>query len=339
VRSREPSDPKARPRRAAAPTSAPRVRASDLERVPSDEAPGHDRVVALARRRASRSLWGACEALLSAAEPRSLARALDGLRQAFDCPSVALHAVGPSGTLEPWCARGPWRAEPGDLRACLSVPLRRGGELVGTLDLRARSGAVWTPAQLGLIRTAAGTLGAALGARLELQRLRDQPGRDAVTGLPDARAFHERLETELQRARRHGVPLGLVVVDLDHFGALNARYGTETGDRVLSETALVLRLALRDSDVVARTGGDQFAVLLPEADLLPSRRCSERLRRALEQHRFARVGRVTASLGVVAAPRCGLEALELLDAADQSLGLAKKSGRRRVNAPAPPAIH
>jgi diguanylate cyclase (GGDEF)-like protein len=285
-----------------------------------------------ARRRASRTLWSACEAMLAAGEPRALTRALDRLAEAFDCDGVALHVVGPGGDLEPWCARGTWTTAAGDLRGCVSVPLRRGPERVGTLDLLARAGQPFRPAQMSLIRTAAGAIGAALGARLELQRLRSMPGRDALTGLPDARAFHALLESETARARRHGVPLGLALVDLDHFGALNARFGRPAGDAVLSEAALVLRLALRESDVLARVGDDQFGVLLPETDLGPARRCGERLRHALEEHRFARVGRLTASIGVTASPRGGVEGVELLASGDQALALAKKSGRRRVAA-------
>jgi diguanylate cyclase (GGDEF)-like protein len=185
---------------------------------------------------------------------------------------------------------------------------------------------------MSLIRTAAGAIGAALGARLELQRLRTMPGRDPLTGLPDARAFHALLESELARARRHGVPLGLALVDLDHFAAVNARFGRPAGDGVLAEAALVLRLALRESDVLARVGADQFAVLLPETDLGPAHRCGERLRHALEEHRFARVGHISASIGVTASPRGGLEGVELLASGDQALGLAKKAGRRRVAA-------
>jgi len=284
------------------------------------------------RRRASRSLWSACEALLAAAEPRSVARALDQLVQAFDCDGVSLHIVGASGELEPWCARGTWRTTAGDLRGCVSVPLHRGNERVGTLDLLARAGTPFRPSQMSLIRTAAGAIGAALGARLELQRLRSMPGRDPLTGLPDARAFQGLLESEISRARRHGVPLGLAFVDLDHFGALNARYGRPAGDGVLTEAALVLRLALRESDVLARVGDDQFGVLLPETDLAPAHRCGERLRHALEEHRFARVGHVSASIGVTASPRGGIEGIELLASGDQALALAKKSGRRRVAA-------
>lgn len=282
------------------------------------------------RRRASRSLWAACEALLSAHEPRALNRALDALVQAFDCEGVSLHALGPDGKLQPWCARGTWEGRAGDLRACLTIPLMRGSERVGTLALRLPAGRRWTPAQMGLIRTAAGTLGAALGARLELQRLRHQPGRDAVTGLPDSRAFHSRLQSELERARRHGTPLGVVMVDLDRFGSLNARHGRDAGDHALMEVALVMRLTLRESDTLARLGANRFGVLLPEADAVPAHRCSERLRLALEEHRFPRVGRVTASFGIAASPRSGVEPLELLDAAERALSLAKKAGRRRV---------
>jgi diguanylate cyclase (GGDEF)-like protein len=282
------------------------------------------------RRRASQSLWSACETLLSAgADPRSLRRALDALKEAFDCDGVALHALAPSGDIEPWCACGAWRTTAGKLRDCVSVPLHRGGERVGTLDLMARAGQSWRPSQLGLIRTAAGALGAALGARLELEHLRHQPGCDPITGLADARSFHTRLAEELARARRHDQSVAVVALDLDHFAALNARYGRATGDRVLSEAALILKFALRESDVVARLGGDEFVVLLPETDSGPALRCADRLRRAIEEHRFARAGRLSATAGVATGPRDGIESVELLAAAEQALSLAKKGGRCR----------
>jgi diguanylate cyclase (GGDEF)-like protein len=283
------------------------------------------------RRRASRLLWTACEALLSAAsDPRALERALDALVRAFDCDGASLHVLGARGDLERSCTRGPWERQPGDLRAAMSMPLSRGEEHVGTLELLARPGQRWTPAHHALLRTAAGALGAALGARLELSRLRQQPGRDTVTGLPDARAFHARLAEEAARAAEHGVPLAVLELDLDHFAALNSKYGRPTGDRALAEAALVLKLALRDGDYIARLGGDAFGILLPETDVLPARRVAERLRRTLEEHRFARVGRLSVSTGVVSSPRDGVDPLELMNAVDQALGLAKKGGRRRV---------
>ncbi len=292
------------------------------------------------RRSASRSLWLACEALLGIpADAKALNRALDALITAFECDGVSLHALAPSGKLEPWCARGDWQTRAGDLRDCLTAPLFRGDERVGTLDLRARAGQRWKPAQLTLVRTASGAIGAALGARLDLERLRRTPGRDALTGLADGAAFRERLTEALAHARRHGVPLGLVIVDLDHFGALNKRYGRATGDAVLREAALLLKVTLRESDVLARLGGDAFGVLLPETDSGPAARCADRLRRAIEEHSFARSGRMTASAGVAASPRDGLEGIELLDAADRSLERAKKSGRRRTARSEPAHTH
>jgi len=294
----------------------------------------------LERRRASRSLWAACEALLGGSvDPRALQRAMVSLRAAFDCDAVALHALAGSGAIEPWIACGTWRSAPGDLRDCVSVPLFRGSERVGTLDLKARPGRRWRPAQLGLVRTASGALGAAVGARLELQRLRHQPGRDPVTGLPDARAFQTRLTEELARSRRHGLPLGALLVDIDRFAALNARYGREVGDAVLAEAALFLKLLVRESDVLARLPGDRFAVILPETDASAAMRCADRLRRALEEHRFARVGRLSASAAVACGPRDGLEPLELMNQLDLALSVAKKSGRRRVALPDPPHAH
>lgn len=293
-----------------------------------------------ARRRASRSLWSACEAVLAgASEPRSLQRALEQLREAFDCDGVALHALSPEGEIAPWCARGEWRTAAGDLRDCITVPLLRGEERVGTLDLRGRAGQRFRAGQIGLIRTAAGALGAALGARLELQRLRHQPGRDALTGLPDAKAFHARLAEELLRAKRHGVALAVVTVDLDHFGALNARHGRPAGDAVLAEVALQLKLTLRDTDILARLGGDQFAAILPETDVPQALRAAERVRRSLEERTFPRVSRLTASAAVAAFPRDGTELPELMHQLDLALEVAKKSGRRRVARSEPTHTH
>ncbi|HEY6867797.1 MAG TPA: GGDEF domain-containing protein, partial [Candidatus Eisenbacteria bacterium] len=189
--------------------------------------------------------------------------------------------------------------------------------------------------QLGLVRTASGALGAALGARFELERLRHQPGRDPVTGLPDERAFNARLVEELSRACRHGLPLALVHVEVDHFAALRERYGAEIAEGTLREASLVLKLALRESDILGRLAGGRFAALLPETASTPALRCADRLRRTLEDHRFARVGRVSATAAVATSPRDGLDAVELLEAVGRSLAVARKSGRRRVSASPP----
>ncbi len=324
----------ARPERREAPEhGGPRERKRDARG--TIEIPrGHD------RRAASGCLWDACEALLaSLAEPEALPRALDKLLDAFECDGVALHAVGPQGVLEPWCARGDWETAPGDLRECIGLPLFRGRERVGALDLRGRKGQRWRPEQQSLVRTASGALGAALGARLELERLRRAPGRDAVTGLPDAKAFHARLLEEFGRAQRSGLPLAVVTLDLDHFAALNQKYDRATGDQVLAECALVLKVTLREGDYLARLTGNEFGIVLPDCDLAPARRLAERLRHAVEEHRFARAGKLSCSAGVASSPRDGMDATELLAAAEQALGVAKKAGRHRTAASGPSHTH
>lgn len=292
------------------------------------------------RRAASGCLWDACEALLaSQADPGALPRALDALLAAFECDGVALHAIDAKGRVEPWCARGEWEAVAGDLRDCMGVPLFHGRERVGALDLRARKSQRWTPDQRALVRTASGALGAALGARLELERLRRAPGRDPVTGLADSKAFQQRLLEEFGRSQRTGQPLAVVTLDLDHFDALDKRYGRPVSDQVLAEVALVLKVALREGDLLARLSGDEFGVVLPDCDQAPARRLADRLRHAVEEHRFARVGRLSCSAGVAASPRDGLDATELLSASEVALGLAKKAGRRRTAASGPSHTH
>ena len=314
------------------PVAGPRDRKGDT--------PGATDEPRIDRRAASGCLWDACEALLSSRfEAAALERALDALVTAFDCDGVAVFALGDSGLLEPWCARGTWEREHGDLRQAMSVPLFRGDERVGALDLLARPGQRWRPDQLSLVRTASGALGAAVGARLELERLQRTPHRDPVTGLADARTFQLHLVEEMGRAESEGTPLGVVLVDVDLFAAINEKYGRHVGDQVLAECALVLKLALREGDVIARLEGDRFAVALPDCDLAPARRLAERLRHAIEEHRFPRVGHLSVSAGVAASPRDGMDPAELLGAAERVLGLAKKAGRHRTAATGPTTTH
>jgi diguanylate cyclase (GGDEF)-like protein len=321
-----------RDRNAAPAMTTPRDRKGDAPS--SSAAPRTD------RRAASGCLWDACEALLSSRfEAAALERALDALVTAFDCDGVALHGLGDAGLLEPWCARGAWDRSHGDLRQAMSVPLFRGEERVGALDLLAKPGQRWRPDQLSLVRTASGALGAAVGARLELERLQHAPHRDPVTGLADGRAFRHHLVEAMGKADVEGTPLGVVLVDVDLFAAINEKYGRHVGDQVLAECALVLKLALREGDVIARLSADRFAVALPDCDLAPARRLAERLRHALEEHRFPRVGRLSVSAGVAASPRDGMDPAELLASAERMLGLAKKAGRHRTAASGPTTTH
>ena len=152
---------------------------------------------------------------------------------------------------------------------------------------------------------------------------------DPLTGLANHRTFHERLRTELERARRHGRGLALVLMDLDHFKQVNDTHGHQVGDRVLEHAARVLAAETRTGELVARVGGEEFAMLLPEADEDEAFRAAERVRRAIAATDFPGVGRMTMSAGVCDV-RQAPDADTLYRLADGALYWAKHRGRDMV---------
>jgi diguanylate cyclase (GGDEF)-like protein len=158
--------------------------------------------------------------------------------------------------------------------------------------------------------------------------------RDALTGLPNRRAFDEELAREVARSARTGAPLGLVVLDVDRFKAVNDGHGHPAGDAVLREVAARAGAAVRQGDLAARIGGEEFALLLPGADLPGAAELAERVRAAVAAAPVSAGDRtiaVTVSLGcAVLAPGEPPEAL--LGRADARLYEAKRSGRDRVMA-------
>ncbi len=153
---------------------------------------------------------------------------------------------------------------------------------------------------------------------------------DPLTGIANRRALDERLQAELQRCHRYGRPLAGILLDVDHFKAINDRYGHLVGDRVLQALADLLVSSVRELDFVARYGGEEFVILLPETDLDGATRFAERLRQAIAGLRVAEGPAViTASFGVTACAEADT-ADEFLGRADQALYAAKHSGRDRV---------
>ncbi len=162
---------------------------------------------------------------------------------------------------------------------------------------------------------------------------------DALTGLRNRRFFEEVLALEGARSRRSGEPLGLVVIDLDHFKRINDTWGHPGGDAVLTATAQRLAGAVRAGDVLARYGGEEFVALLPGADLEATLAVAERCRGAiggapvpLGTHGVP----VTASVGVGVLPEHADEVEALVRHADQALYLAKRLGRNQVRSGAEP---
>jgi two-component system, cell cycle response regulator len=172
------------------------------------------------------------------------------------------------------------------------------------------------------------------------RKLEEQSITDALTGLKNRRFFDERLHEEYRRAQRYGDYLSLIMIDLDHFKAVNDRYGHPAGDSVLREAAALLRSSIRDPDICARYGGEEFAVILPKTHMSGALTVAERVWRALGAKEYALVGgasgapatiHVTASLGVAFYPSKEISSGELLlRFADQALYEAKKAGRNTI---------
>lgn len=151
---------------------------------------------------------------------------------------------------------------------------------------------------------------------------------DSLTGLRNHRAFQESLLSLVQMAERHGQPLALIMLDIDHFKQFNDRFGHPAGDELLRQVASVLRRSARAYDVVARYGGEEFAILLPNTDLEEAIRVAERLRQQIAAIQNPHAP-VSASFGV-AAYRRGSAPATLLYEADSALYEAKRRGRNRV---------
>lgn len=156
---------------------------------------------------------------------------------------------------------------------------------------------------------------------------------DGLTGLSNRRHCDESIAQELARAGRFGGPVGLILADIDDFKAVNDRYGHPTGDEVLRGFAATLRDTIRDIDVFARWGGEEFAVLLPGTDEEGAALLAERIRAAFEERLLASADgeplEVTASFGVAAFPEAA-SSTELVEGADAALYEAKRAGKNRV---------
>ncbi|GAC1436141.1 MAG: hypothetical protein NVSMB51_06860 [Solirubrobacteraceae bacterium] len=163
-----------------------------------------------------------------------------------------------------------------------------------------------------------------------ISRLSDAARTDPLTELLNRRGFEQLMEEELQRARRSGRPVSLLIGDLDHFKQINDRFGHQGGDRALQQFSALVRKVKRQIDGAARIGGEEFALVLPTTDEHGAFLMAERLRRRLrEDFRKTHLG-LSISFGVVSFPRHGNSAGELMRSADQALYLAKRLGRDRT---------
>ena len=157
---------------------------------------------------------------------------------------------------------------------------------------------------------------------------------DELTGAYNRRFLDEAMPGHLERARVAGNPLSIVMVDLDYFRDINESYGHETGDRCIVEVVRVFNRVLREKDILARFGGDEFTILMPETTSKAALETAERAREQVSALDFlaqfnGKVKGITLSMGIASYPEHGDDALTLKQAADRALYRAKESGRNR----------
>ncbi|HIE08663.1 MAG TPA: sensor domain-containing diguanylate cyclase [Armatimonadetes bacterium] len=218
-------------------------------------------------------------------------------------------------------------------KSLLSVPLKVRGEVIGVLNVNNKPTGPFTETDKNLLMLFASQAAVAIERANLYKNLERLATTDGLTGLYVHRYFQQELAKELRRAKRYNRPLSLVMMDIDDFKRLNDTYGHPEGDLVLKEIARILRRHARQEDVVARYGGEEFAIILLETGKEGAMIAADRLRRAVEGHKFALDGKkvdVTVSAGVASFPEDADTKRELIDKADEALLEAKRRGKNRV---------
>ena len=217
------------------------------------------------------------------------------------------------------------------LRNLIAAPLRVDGRIEGAIVLARRVEEPWPESSRGILDAAAIETSAALA---RLNTLRDAEARatiDALTGLPNRRYFDEYVAL-LAKRRRVEDRTGVLMIDLDHFKVLNDTFGHAVGDLVLQAVARSIAATVRDEDVPARFGGEEFVVLLKNPSPEVAFEVGERVRRAIGALDLSDAGvpGVSVSVGVAVADSPDRPLVEVIEEADQALYRAKRSGRDRV---------
>jgi diguanylate cyclase (GGDEF)-like protein len=226
-------------------------------------------------------------------------------------------------------------------RCVLAVPLISGERVVGILEAvrEGRAARSFNTSEAALLSALALPLSAALANSVRIAEAEKLSQTDDLTKLHNARFLRQFLIAEVKRARRYGSTVDALFFDLDDFKEVNDRYGHLVGSHVLMEMATVILTGVRDTDVVARYGGDEFVVILPETNLEMASRVAERMREKIAEHVFnggrnLRL-RMTASFGVAAFPEHSQSPQQLIADADAAMYEAKAAGKNCVRFASP----
>ncbi|MGB7631424.1 MAG: sensor domain-containing diguanylate cyclase [Candidatus Deferrimicrobium sp.] len=216
------------------------------------------------------------------------------------------------------------------VRSFMCVPLVSKGKNIGVLMLNHPEPNAFEPELLPTMRVLASYLAIAIENAEMFGLVKSLAEKDSLTLLYNHGSFHEKLAIELERANRYVRPMAVIILDLDHFKEINDRYGHTTGDRVLALVAGALGAHLRKTDIAARYGGDEFAVILPETDLSSAAVIAERIAEGISNVRLdigeGSVISLTASVGYASCAHDAPERGSILNIADRLMYDSKRRG-------------
>jgi len=218
-----------------------------------------------------------------------------------------------------------------DSAAAVALPIVYGDQLHGVLYVECSAPCDFSVEELQLLETLADLISGALHGSLSFQKAQEQAITDGLTKVKTHRFFMEALSAEWKRATRAGRPFSLVLIDLDRFKFVNDFYGHLEGDLVLRRVGAILEENCRRSDIIARYGGDEFVVLMPETNAEQSRQLAGKLRNWICSDTLLREKNVTGSFGIATFPVHGSTPQELIQVADASMYLSKHQGGNAVS--------
>jgi diguanylate cyclase (GGDEF)-like protein/putative nucleotidyltransferase with HDIG domain len=218
-----------------------------------------------------------------------------------------------------------------DSVAAIALPVFYAEQLHGILYVESSRPSDFSEEEILLLRTLADLIAGALHNALSFQKAQEQAITDGLTGVKTHRFFMEALSAEWKRSTRAGRAFALVLMDLDRFKFVNDFYGHLEGDLVLQRVGHILETNCRRSDVVARYGGDEFVILMPETNMEHARQLASKLRGWVSADPLLREKNISASFGIACYPLHGSSPQELIQVADASMYLSKHQGGNTVS--------
>jgi diguanylate cyclase (GGDEF)-like protein len=217
----------------------------------------------------------------------------------------------------------------------MSIPLVSFGQTLGVLALHSSQPDAFRESELQSLESVADICATSIQNAHYVERVKQLAYLDGLTGIFNRRFFELRIMEEIERARRYGTGMAVIMVDIDQFKRLNDEFGHLLGDEVLRQVSSLFHQQLRKIDVVCRYGGEEFGILLTQTNAQHAMTVAEKLRKMVESWQFPGVPQtVTVSAGVAAFPDHGTTRDDLVRAADTALYAAKTAGRNRI-CPAP----